>query len=72
MNSFSKNSPDTLRFALGQRVWFALNDENEGMITGILFRPNGVIYMVVWQDMDETEHYEFELTADAKEATKRL
>lgn len=65
-------NPDTLLFGLGDRVWFRLDREKEGMITGIVFRPHGHVYDVTWQDMDESEHYECELTASPEEAKKTL
>lgn len=70
-----KNSypnPDTLRYKLEQPVWFKLDREKEGMVTGILFRPSGVCYKVTWEDMDESDHFECELTASPEEAKKSL
>lgn len=42
----SSQNPDALRYGLGDPVWFKLDREQEGMVTGILFRPSGVIYKV--------------------------
>lgn len=65
-------SPDTLRYKLEQPVWFKLDREKEGIVTGILFRPSGVCYKVTWEDMDEIDHFECELTASPEEAKKAL
>lgn len=71
MKNPSQN-PDALRYGLGDSVWFKLDREKEGMVTGILFRPSGVIYKVTWEDMSEKDHYECELTATPEEAKKSL
>jgi hypothetical protein len=68
VKSSSNNQSDTLRFSLGQRVWFALNDEEHGIITGIMFRPSGVVYYVTWADKSESNHFEAELAATKEEA----
>lgn len=56
---------DTLTFSIGQTVYLAISPDEVGMITGIVFRPNGHQYAVSWaSSMDETIHFEMELTAE--------
>lgn len=55
---------DALKFHLGQTVYLAVNAEQQGMVTGILFRPNGFAYYVTFADGQERTHYEMELTAE--------
>ena len=39
---------DTVSFTLGQVVYLKTKTEHAGMVTGILFRPNGHSYLVTW------------------------
>lgn len=56
---------DTVKFQLGDIVYLRLSPEETGMVTGVLFRPHGHLYYVMWCDeKSETVHYEMELTAD--------
>lgn len=54
-------------FTLGQIVYQHAAPEEGGMVTGILYRPGAVIYMVSWavgHCADETQHWECELTGE--------
>jgi hypothetical protein len=54
-----------IRFHLGQVVYSALDDEDRGLVTGILFRPAGHVYYVTWgATKQENLHYDFELKAE--------
>lgn len=56
---------DALTFSIGQTVYLTIAPEETGMVTGIVFRPNGHQYAVSWaSSMEETIHYEMELTAE--------
>lgn len=56
---------DTVKFTLGQTIYFKVKPEHVGMVTGILYRHTGVIYLVTWgHDMAERYHYECELTSE--------
>lgn len=58
-------STDSLSFSLGQVVYLKIDTEEVGMITGILFRPNGASYAVTWaSNLTEDFHFDIELTAD--------
>ena len=58
-------STDSLLFSLGQTVYLKIDTEETGMITGILFRPNGPTYAVTWaSNLEESFHYDIELTTD--------
>lgn len=71
---------DRVRFHLGGIVYFRLAPSEPGIVTGILFRPTGPLYYVVFENRSETLHYEIELTdepsfdalGDEKESTKKL
>lgn len=53
------------RFTIGQTVWFKLKSDNPGLVTGILQRATGIIYLVTWSaDMAERYHAENELTEE--------
>ncbi len=53
---------DTVKHALGDVVYLKVNAECSGMVTGILFRPQGVRYFITWGNANETSHYDIELT----------
>lgn len=56
---------DTVKYSLGDTVYLALNSEKFGMVTGILYRNNGVSYLVTWEhDMGERYHNEIELAKE--------
>ncbi len=56
---------ESVKFELGQIIYSKIAPELTGQITGILFRPNGVMYLVTWSDdLEEKYHHEIELTAD--------
>jgi hypothetical protein len=61
----SSMTPDTLAFSIGQTVYLTIAPDETGMVTGIVFRPNGHQYAVSWaSSMEETIHYELELSAE--------
>lgn len=53
-------SPDAVRYAIGEVVQFVLDPETSGIVTGIVFRPGCVNY-IVQSAGGEEEHYDFEL-----------
>lgn len=55
---------DTVKFALGEIVYLKVKTEEAGMVTGLLFRQTGIVYMVTWPDRNEQYHHEMELTAE--------
>ena len=63
-------SKDIVKFELGQTVYRKILPDTIGMVTGILFRPNGCSYHVRFAD--ETEEvlcWEIELTSEKEFAT---
>lgn len=56
---------DTVKFKHGDKVWHVTDaeQENPGVITGILFRQSYVKYWVTWREggFDEKDHDDFEL-----------
>ena len=58
-------TPDKCAFALNQRVYFVLDSEARGIVTGIIFRAHGgVLYEVTWEDKADRAHTEQELSAE--------
>lgn len=55
---------DAIKFHLGDTVYLAVNAEQKGMVTGIVFRPMGCAYYVTFADGQERTHYEIELTTE--------
>ena len=55
---------DSVKFNLGEIVYMVIKPEQAGMITGLLFRPFGVLYFVTWGGANETTHYDIELTTE--------
>ena len=55
---------DTLGFHLGETVYLRVNTDQVGMITGIVFRPNGIAYYATFADGQERTHFECELTTE--------
>ncbi len=54
------------KFNISQIVYHKLDPERAGIITAITFRPNTLVYSVVWnsEHLDESFHYDFEITPD--------
>lgn len=57
-------SSDSVSFQLGEIVYFRVDDEKKGIVTGIVYRPDGVAYMVTWNDGNEQTHFACELTQE--------
>ncbi len=54
---------DAILFHLGESIYLRQRPDTVGMVTGIIWRPNGYGYYVTWSnDMVERFHYEIELT----------
>jgi hypothetical protein len=53
---------DTVKYNLGDIVYLKVKSEDAGMVTGILFRPRCVRYIIAWGSRDDTTHYDIELT----------
>ena len=53
---------DTLMFNFGDIVTHKTDDDEIGIVTGILYRPDNVVkYLVTWQNRVEEEHFAIEL-----------
>lgn len=52
---------DVYKFHLGQIVSHALECTKRGIVTGIVMRQHGPIYLVTWEDLVERWNYDFEL-----------
>lgn len=50
------------KFEIGQIIYHKLNPADPGMVTGLIIRPRGHGYYVTWDDLEESHHYEMELT----------
>jgi len=55
---------DTVKFSIGQMVYFKANAEKCGMVVGILYRESGVTIAVTWDDLTERWHSQFELSSE--------
>jgi hypothetical protein len=55
---------DTPRFGFGSLVYHKTSGENAGVVTGMLYRPGGLRYEVVWAGRETDLHLECELTAE--------
>ncbi len=50
------------KFAIGDKVMFAIKQGiDNGIVTGISIRENGITYCVVWSNKSESWHYQFEI-----------
>ena len=49
-------------YKIGQTVYHRMNDEAKGIITGITIRPGWFTYQVTWGSLEESPHYELELS----------
>lgn len=55
----------TSRYGIGEVVYLRLRDEQKrGMVTRVLFRPDGVMYETSWADAASSWHYEIELSSE--------
>jgi hypothetical protein len=55
---------DQVEFELGEIVFRKTEPEISGMVTGILFRPNGIMYYCKFSTEDENQFYNVELIRD--------
>jgi len=62
---------DNVVYNLGQVVYSVVSPETVGVVTGILFRPDGISYQVTWGDFEERSHYDCELTPEANYRKKK-
>lgn len=54
-----------LDFDFGDSVYLKTDSEKQGIITGLLVRPEGlVLYEVSWGDRTDSRHYSFELQTE--------
>ncbi len=56
--------PDTPRFNYGSLVYHRTSGEDAGVITGLLYRPSGMLYEVAWGHCSTDLHHECELTLE--------
>jgi hypothetical protein len=61
---------DIVKYGYGTIVYKLVDDEEKGMVTGILFRPNHIVYYVTWPS-GEQPHFEIELTTEQSFSTKK-
>jgi hypothetical protein len=61
---------DSVKFQIGDIVEFVPDRERKGLVNGISFKPTGVIYDVIWDDMTEQSHYEMEIVKASADVTK--
>lgn len=57
---------DNVKFNLGDVVYLIIDPDMQGMVTGVLFRPHGIVYYVSWGISDEEPHYDIELTREKR------
>ena len=55
---------DSVIFKFGDFVYLKVKPLEAGMITGILFRPSGVLYYVTWGDSNEKCYHDIEITKE--------
>lgn len=52
----------TARFDFGDRVEYDNKiGKDDGIVTGLSLRPNGITYCIAWSNKSESWHYEYEL-----------
>jgi hypothetical protein len=61
----TNTTKDAVLFQLGQIVYHKA-DQKKGVITGIVFRSIGVVYIVTWAGQGDSYHYDIELTETAQ------
>ena len=57
------NQSDAVKFQMGTEV-FHRADGKRGIVTGIMFRPHGVLYSVSYGCNTEGWNYDFELSSE--------
>ena len=55
---------ESVKFSLGQLVYYRTNDARVGIVTGIVYRSSGVFYWVTWDDQVERTHFDVELSEE--------
>lgn len=55
---------DAVKFDLEEIVYLRIDPEATGIVTGIIYRPTGTMYMVTWGISNEQHHYACELTRE--------
>jgi hypothetical protein len=55
---------DTVKFTLEEIVYLKIDEDAKGIVTGIIYRPTGTMYMVTWGMGNEQHHYACELTTE--------
>lgn len=63
------NLPDTTQYAFGDIV-FHKTGSRPGVVTGIMFRENGLIYEVTWARLEIENHYACEISKKKPEKNK--
>ena len=57
-------APDIPRFAYGAYVYHKTCGDEVGLVTGLIYRPTGLLYEVTWGRGDTSPHHEIELTLE--------
>jgi len=57
------NQPDAVKFEIGSTVYHRA-DGKRGIVTGVMFRPDGALYAVSYGCNIEGWNYDFELSAE--------
>ena len=55
---------DTVEYQFDEIVYLRVNEDKKCMVTGFIFRPGCVLYIISWSDLGEKEHYASELTRE--------
>lgn len=55
---------DNVKFKFGDIVYLCVNPERCGMVTQIKYAPSGVTYVVSWDDFQDRQHFDIELTKE--------
>jgi hypothetical protein len=62
---------DAVRYKWGQVVHLKVDEDQSGVITGIIYRPDGHAYLVTWHDFTERTHFECELITEKSFSNKK-
>jgi heat shock protein HspQ len=54
---------DATKFNLGDIVYHRVSEE-KGIVTGIMYRPHGVVYYVTWDHNSEGAAWDVELSSE--------
>lgn len=61
---------DITAFKIGETVYFPANSDKKDIVSGVLFRANGIQYAVTWCDLTERWHSEVEISREKSYADR--